>query len=209
MKATRRTTLEALEKALTQWENFVFPLIPFLNSASTVSSLAESSISLGSVSQRIGRQQLVCQILQRSRWSRRKKERRYGWRCTTGKPNGGGWISLDSWTSTRMKQWPSTHWPAVTAPWTPRRTTPCPPALSNPKKCPTQNLREWALEVRSLDEYQDREWWKPKGPKKPQCHVSKWKATNGLVVKEIVIGHHREMDVSVLLWVDEGRTLTM
>ena len=64
MKATQRTTLEALEKALTQWENFVFPLIPFLNSASTVSSLAESSISLGFVSQRIGRQQLVCQILQ-------------------------------------------------------------------------------------------------------------------------------------------------
>ena len=43
-----------LEKAPTQWDNFAFPLIPFLNLASTASSSAESSMSLESTSPRIG-----------------------------------------------------------------------------------------------------------------------------------------------------------
>ena len=43
ISVTRWAATEALEKALTQCDNFALPLIPFLNSASTASSSAESS----------------------------------------------------------------------------------------------------------------------------------------------------------------------
>ena len=50
----RRTALEALEKASTQWDNFAFPLIPFLCSTSTGSSSMEISILPGYIAPRIG-----------------------------------------------------------------------------------------------------------------------------------------------------------
>ena len=55
MKAAQRVAMEALEKELTQCDNFVLPLILFLNVASTPSSSKESSKAPGSTSPRMGK----------------------------------------------------------------------------------------------------------------------------------------------------------
>ena len=67
--------------------------------------------------------------------------------------------------------------------WNPCRITLHLPTPSNQKKYPNQIWREWAREAMPLSVYQDQEWRKPKGPKTPPYHGSKWIATHGLAVE--------------------------
>ena len=122
------------------------------------SSSGESSILLGSTS-------LIISNPPRSRWSHRKKERRYGWRYTIDRPNEEDWTSPYSWTSNAMKWWASTCRLVVMLPWNPYQTTYHLPTPSNLKRYLTQIWKGWAWEANFLSVYQDRGSRKPKGPK--------------------------------------------
>ena len=54
-KAVQRADIENLEEELTQYDNLVFLIILFFNSASMVSSSGENSRAVGSASPRMGK----------------------------------------------------------------------------------------------------------------------------------------------------------
>ena len=132
----RRTALEALEKASTQWDNFAFPLIPFLSSTSTGSSSMEISILPGYIAQRIGNN---------------------SWFATSSKvtvillqERKKVWVALQHrWTKWRRlnkslyldKQWDETMafntLACCNAAMKPMLDNFCPPIPSNPRRYPT------------------------------------------------------------------------